>query len=109
MTLVSLFGIIVFGLIVYMMMKKGGGCCGGHNHGGHNNDHCSYGGQDDKSLPPTDHHAHKIVHNHEKDPVCGMEVTNTSAGSEFHGRTYRFCSEQCRQLFDLNPNKYAGS
>lgn len=104
MTLVSIFWIIVFGLIVYMMMKKGGGCCGGH--GGHN-DHAGHGGREHKSLPPTDHHAQKMTHDNARDPVCGMDVTGDSAVSEFHGRTFHFCSEKCRKLFDLNPNKYA--
>ncbi len=106
MTLVNIFWIIVFGLIVYMMFKKGGGCCGGH--GGHN-DHSGHGGREDKSLPPTDHHARKMSHDNAKDPVCGMDVTGDSAVSEFHGRTFHFCSEKCRKLFDLNPNKYAGA
>ena len=97
MTLVNIFWIIVFGLIVYMMMKKGGGCCGGH------------GEREDKSLPPTDNHARKVSHDDAKDLVCGMDVTGDSAVSEFHGRTFHFCSEKCRKLFDLNPNKYAGA
>ncbi len=108
MTLVNLFWIIVFGLVVYMMMKKGGGCCGGHSHDGHN-DHSSHGGQHEKSLPPADHHTQMTSLDNEKDPVCGMNVTNASTGREFHGRTYRFCSDRCKQLFDLNPNKYAGA
>ncbi len=106
MTLMNIFWIIVFGLIVYMMMKKGGGCCGGH--GGHN-DHSGHGGQDEKTLPPTDHQARKMSHDNTKDPVCGMDVTGDSAVSEFHGKTFHFCSEKCRKLFYLNPNKYAGA
>ena len=106
MTLVNIFLILAFGFIVYTMMKKGGGCCGGHSHGGHNN-HSSHGGENDKSLPSTDHHAQMTTH--EKDPVCGMDVTSTSSGCEFHGHTYRFCSDRCKKLFELNPNKYAGA
>ena len=102
----NLFWIILFGLIIYMVMKKGGGCCGGHDHGDQN-DHQGHGGQHGRSLPPSDHHSRKIVHDNEKDPVCGMAVTGTSAGSEYRGRTYRFCSDQCRKLFELNPGKYA--
>ena len=46
-----------------------------------------------------------------RDPVCGMEVkkNSTSLVSDHFGRTFHFCSEQCRKLFDINPNKYVGS
>jgi P-type Cu+ transporter len=43
------------------------------------------------------------------DPVCGMSVTEPPAGgtSEYHGRTYRFCSRGCKAKFDANPARYA--
>ena len=42
-----------------------------------------------------------------RDPVCGMTVDITTAYSEaMGGETYYFCSEQCRQRFDANPNGY---
>ena len=45
------------------------------------------------------------------DPVCGMEVNpeNAAGKSEYAGRTYYFCSEQCRNRFDENPAQYAGA
>ncbi len=45
-----------------------------------------------------------------KDPVCNMDVDErTAAGkSEFRGQAYYFCSEQCKQQFDKNPERYAG-
>ena len=44
-----------------------------------------------------------------KDPVCGMQVDeHTAAGkSEYHGRTYYFCSPACKATFAKNPEKYA--
>ena len=45
-----------------------------------------------------------------RDPVCGMSVDPNSPEvnkSEFHGRTYRFCSGRCKGLFDKNPERYA--
>ena len=44
-----------------------------------------------------------------KDPVCGMMVDPaTAAGqSEYHGKTYYFCAEVCKQKFDARPELYA--
>ena len=44
-----------------------------------------------------------------KDPVCGMQVNEQSAAgkSEYHGKTYYFCSPACKVTFDKNPEKYA--
>ncbi|MBU4152993.1 MAG: YHS domain-containing protein [Proteobacteria bacterium] len=43
-----------------------------------------------------------------KDPVCGMEITENepTLNSEHLGQTVRFCSDRCKNLFDLNPEKY---
>jgi Cu+-exporting ATPase len=43
-----------------------------------------------------------------KDPVCGMMVDdqNASARSDYQGKTYYFCSQDCRKKFDANPSKY---
>lgn len=45
-----------------------------------------------------------------KDPVCGMEVEETTAAgkSEYKGQTYYFCSIGCKRAFDKEPEKYAG-
>jgi Cu+-exporting ATPase len=42
------------------------------------------------------------------DPVCKMEVEpGEEAGkSVFQGKTYYFCSDEDKQLFDKNPEKY---
>lgn len=43
-----------------------------------------------------------------KDPVCGMSVNpDVAAGSiEYHGQTYYFCSNHCKQKFQDAPDRY---
>lgn len=43
------------------------------------------------------------------DPVCGMHVDEKTAAakSQFRGEQYYFCSAQCKQQFDKNPEQYA--
>jgi YHS domain-containing protein len=45
-----------------------------------------------------------------KDPICGMWVDENSSGfsSEFEGQTYFFCSADCKQEFDDDPERYVG-
>jgi Cu+-exporting ATPase len=45
----------------------------------------------------------------ERDVVCGMQVDpNKAAGrSEYNGKTYYFCSANCKSKFDANPGQYA--
>jgi YHS domain-containing protein len=45
-----------------------------------------------------------------KDPVCGMMIDeNRAVGtSEYNGKHYSFCSQDCKTTFDQNPEKYAG-
>ncbi len=42
------------------------------------------------------------------DPVCGMEVEPGSAAaqSEYSGRKYYFCCEDCKEAFDADPQQY---
>lgn len=42
------------------------------------------------------------------DPVCGMDVNenNPPAKSTYDGKTYYFCSEQCRQDFEEEPEDF---
>jgi YHS domain-containing protein len=43
----------------------------------------------------------------EKCPVCGMNVDKKQAPtSEYQDRTYYFCSEECKEKFDENPQEY---
>lgn len=43
------------------------------------------------------------------DPVCGMKVEEkrTEFQTQFAGRKYFFCSEECRQAFQADPDEYA--
>jgi YHS domain-containing protein len=44
-----------------------------------------------------------------KDPVCGMQVDdkNAKATAEHQGQKYQFCSTDCKQAFERNPDQYA--
>jgi YHS domain-containing protein len=44
-----------------------------------------------------------------KDPVCNMEVDEAKAEfeSQYGGRKYYFCSEQCKKAFEEKPEHYA--
>ncbi len=46
-----------------------------------------------------------------KDPVCGMKVdeSNSQYQSQYGGKKYSFCSEQCQKKFDQQPEQYARS
>lgn len=42
-----------------------------------------------------------------RDVICGMSVKEDSEiRSTFSGKTYYFCSENCKVEFDKNPIKY---
>ena len=43
-----------------------------------------------------------------KDPVCGMEVSRTTAIEEctYQGKTWYFCAGCCREAFEAEPEKY---
>jgi len=43
-----------------------------------------------------------------KDPVCGMMVDEKKAKltSIYRGKTYYFCSTNCKKTFDKNPSEY---
>lgn len=43
-----------------------------------------------------------------KDPVCGMKIDPAKAKgkSEYKGKTYHFCSTDCKTKFDKDPAKY---
>ena len=44
------------------------------------------------------------------DPVCGMEVDERSSKdkSMVQGETYFFCSKECKEEFDADPEEYLG-
>ncbi len=43
-----------------------------------------------------------------KDPVCGMRVdeNRTEFKTQFAGNKYFFCSDECRQEFEAEPDTY---
>ena len=44
-----------------------------------------------------------------KDPVCGMRVVKANAFSyEYEDSKYYFDSDKCKQIFIMNPRKFAG-
>jgi YHS domain-containing protein len=47
----------------------------------------------------------------EKDVVCGMQVdpAKAAAKSQYQGKTFYFCSTECKTKFDANPAKYAAT
>src|SRR5215211_6935442 len=42
------------------------------------------------------------------DPVCGMTVSpqQTAGQKQFRGTTYYFCSSNCLEKFERDPNRY---
>jgi 3-hydroxybutyryl-CoA dehydratase len=44
------------------------------------------------------------------DPVCEMEVSaeDAVATSEYNGQTYHFCSQECKDSFDEDPEMFIG-
>ena len=44
-----------------------------------------------------------------RDPVCGMELTDISnrPSSVYQGSTFHFCAKDCQAKFDADPGRYA--
>jgi Cu+-exporting ATPase len=44
----------------------------------------------------------------ERDPVCGMSVDPDDAedSSTYQGKTYYFCSSDCKRKFDQGPSQF---
>jgi Cu+-exporting ATPase len=58
---------------------------------------------EDRSAASTD----AAVQSEAVDPVCGMDVPPDSAlRAEYRGRTYRFCSQRCRDRFVQSPESF---
>ena len=47
--------------------------------------------------------------NAHRDPVCNMQVDekNAAGQSDYQGQTYYFCSQNCKEKFDQNPQQYS--
>jgi YHS domain-containing protein len=44
-----------------------------------------------------------------QDPICNVEIDEASAEfkSQYGSQTYYFCSEDCKEQFELRPEQYA--
>ncbi|MFP3950588.1 MAG: YHS domain-containing protein [Candidatus Bathyarchaeia archaeon] len=44
-----------------------------------------------------------------RDPICGMEVDEKEAEytSDYKGKTYYFCNERCKSVFDRAPERFS--
>jgi YHS domain-containing protein len=73
------------------MMRFG---CGAHMvHGGHGS-HGNHG---------------QPAESGDTDPVCGMQVAADSGYAKvYQGKQYRFCSRNCLDKFDADPQQYLG-
>lgn len=86
-------GVLTFLFIAgffYLMMRFG---CGAHMAHGHHGSH----GHGNNNTNQKKH----------IDPVCGMEVDVDKGYGKMHeGILYRFCSRDCLDKFESNPDKY---
>jgi YHS domain-containing protein len=41
-----------------------------------------------------------------KDPVCGMEVMESSVKARFNGQDFYFCCPHCKSKFENDPTKF---
>ncbi len=87
----GLLSLLLFAGLFYLMMRFG---CGAHmvqgSHGKHG-EHGGHGGTDVKHV----------------DPVCGMQVDPQQGYGKMHaGELYRFCSRDCLDQFEAEPNKF---
>ncbi len=87
----GLLSLLVLAGLFLLMMRFG---CGAHvMHGGHGHGHDS-----STDRGKTDH----------RDPVCGMKVDpNAGYGMMHAGQLYRFCSRDCMDKFEADPERYA--
>ena len=85
----GLLSLLLFAAFFYFMMRFG---CGAHMVHGHHGGHDGHG-----SMGATT-----------TDPVCGMDVQPGRGYAKTHeGREYRFCSRQCLDKFEQEPQRYA--
>lgn len=84
---------LIIGGLFYFMMRFGCGAHGAHGHGGHGGhaghaEHAGHGGG-------------------QTDPVCGMPVAaDQGYGKMYRGTSYQFCSRDCLDKFEADPEKY---
>jgi len=95
----GLISFLIFAGLFFVMMRFG---CGAHlGHGGHGGD-AGQEGAHGGSAPG--------AFGASVDPVCGMRVEADMGYAKMHrGALYRFCSRDCLENFEANPDKYLNS
>lgn len=94
----SIIWFLIIGVLFFFMMRFGCGAhMGGMGHGGGHEGHMGMGGGEPGPQ------AAKV-----KDPVCGMEIDRDQAFGMIRkgGKQIYFCSENCQNKFNAEPNKY---
>ena len=83
--------LLFFAIAFFLMMRFGCGSHMMHWHWSHSHSKTDSDGDDNKNG--------KYI-----DPVCGMEVeTEQGYGEMFNSTLYRFCSRECLDKFDADP------
>ena len=86
----GLLSLLVFAVLFYVMMRFG---CGAHMMHGHKGAQ-GHGGESD-------------VPKMHVDPVCSKEVAvDQGYGKMYQGELYRFCSRDCLDRFESDPEQF---
>ena len=64
--------------------------------------------RDQHEEVPVQKHDQQAATNDVMDPVCGMTISPATAAAsrDVGGTTYYFCSDQCANTFDADPERY---
>ncbi len=100
----GLLSFLLFGALFFVMMRFG---CGAHTaHGGHGGHSPQRDRESDQAVTASSHHALDAG----VDPVCGMKVEPGSGYASVHrSKTLRFCSRDCLDRFEAQPERYLGA
>ncbi len=100
----GLLSFLLFAALFFVMMRFG---CGAHvGHGGHGGHAARRDGKSDQTVTPSAHHALEAG----VDPVCGMKVEpGAGYASVYQNQTMRFCSRDCLDTFESQPQRYLGA
>jgi YHS domain-containing protein len=86
----GLVSLLIFAVLFYVMMRFGCGAHMVHGHGEHD------GGKGHGDSQHTD-------------PVCGKHVPTLEGYGKMHNaQPYRFCSRECLDAFEADPQRYTG-
>jgi YHS domain-containing protein len=100
----GLLSFLLFAALFFVMMRFG---CGAHvGHGGHGGHASQRDSKSDQTVTPATHH----VLGAGVDPVCGMTVESGAGYASVHeNQTVRFCSRDCLDKFESQPQRYIGA